>query len=78
MYWYSAPRSFWGTELWGKSTTIPGSTVRIKTYGNEVTQKKCKRCGVDVWSNNNDKVCGRLSCWLSDTKRRDSLHVKVI
>lgn len=63
-YWYSETKVWGGTQSWGEAVRIPNSPLVVKIPGNKVTKKKCKQCGKDVWSNNNDRICGKLTCWL--------------
>ncbi len=63
-YWYKEPPKFWNTDAWGKAHRVPNTPLVVKTLGNAVTKKKCKVCNILVYSNNNESICGRLSCWL--------------
>lgn len=77
-YWYKQPSAMWGTENWGKAIQIPNTPLSVKTFGDPVTRKVCDVCGVIVWSNNKQSICGHLHCWISKYYRvNGGRHVRI-
>lgn len=42
----------------------PAEWMKVEKWYPPVHKKKCRVCGVVVWTNNPVPICGKLRCWL--------------